>query len=259
MQDSLTPQLVDLSRDLGRPELDYAILGEGNTSARVDGDTFLVKASGTSLSSLTAEGLVRVRFDACRNMLGGPDLNDAEITAALEAARADLDATLRPSVETAMHAALLQLDGVAFVGHTHPTAINALTCSERFERLAERLFPDQVVVCGPSSVMVPYVDPGLPLARAVRDGAHAYIDRYGEFPRTIYLRNHGFIALGTTAKQVAQVTAMSVKAARILGGGLAAGGAVAMTDAQVARIAGRDDEHYRQRMLAAASAPERTV
>ena len=257
MPSDLTLQLVDLSRDLGHPGHDYAILGEGNTSARVDGDAFLVKASGTSLSSLTADGLVRVRFDACREMLEGPDLDDAEITAALEAARADPDATLRPSVETAMHAALLQLDGVAFVGHTHPTAINALTCSEHFERLAERLFPDHVVVCGPSSVMVPYVDPGLPLARAVRDGAASYIGRYGGFPQTIYLRNHGFIALGTTAKQVSQVTAMAVKAARILAGALAAGGAVAMTDAQVARIAGRDDEHYRQRMLAAAAAPER--
>jgi hypothetical protein len=55
--------LVELSHAIGNPELDAAILGEGNTSMRVDSDTFLVKASGCQLSSLGREELVHLRFE----------------------------------------------------------------------------------------------------------------------------------------------------------------------------------------------------
>ena len=39
-------ELIALSRHLGDPAMDYAILGEGNSSAGVDEDSFFVKASG---------------------------------------------------------------------------------------------------------------------------------------------------------------------------------------------------------------------
>ncbi len=250
MSELIQDELLGLSHDLGRPEHDYAILGEGNTSARFDSETFLVKASGVSLGNLNASGLVRVSCAACREMIDGPDLADDQIKQALLAARVDPQGDVRPSVETVMHAALLELPGVAFVGHTHPTDINAINCSRHFsDAWTGRLFPDQVVVCGPSAAVVPYVDPGLPLARAVRTAATDYANRFGRTPKTIYLQNHGFVALGTSAQEVAQVTAMAVKAARIFLGAAAVGGPVFMTDRDVDRIAGRDDEHYRQRVL----------
>ncbi|MEO1235236.1 MAG: class II aldolase/adducin family protein [Planctomycetota bacterium] len=242
--------LVDLSHRLGRPERACAILGEGNVSGRAGAETFWVKASGSCLDDLTADDLVEIDRSACDALLQASAPTDAEVIDALCAARVDAAATKRPSVETVLHAALLDLPGVAFVGHTHPVAVNAIACSQRFELLAGRLFPDQVVVCGVSSVLVPYVDPGPPLARAVRDGARAYLDRHGEPPKTVYLQNHGFIALGETAGEVDRVTAMAVKAAEILAGALAAGGPTWMTDAQVARIAGRDDEAYRRGVIA---------
>ena len=43
-------ELVEMSRYLGDPGKGYAILGEGNTSARIDGDSFYVKASGTTMT-----------------------------------------------------------------------------------------------------------------------------------------------------------------------------------------------------------------
>jgi rhamnose utilization protein RhaD (predicted bifunctional aldolase and dehydrogenase) len=43
-------ELVVLSLELGDPARDLAILAEGNTSARIDANSFWVKASGTSLS-----------------------------------------------------------------------------------------------------------------------------------------------------------------------------------------------------------------
>ncbi|MEM1444731.1 MAG: class II aldolase/adducin family protein [Planctomycetota bacterium] len=242
--------LLQLSHELGKPERHCAILGEGNTSAVADEESFWVKASGSELGTLRSDQLVRVGFAACEAMIDGPDLSDEATKEALLAAVVEGGQGVRPSVETVLHAGLLDLPGVLFVGHTHPTAINVLACSDRFgDALTKRLFPDQVVVCGESAVLVPYVDPGLPLAREVRDGCRAYLETYGESPKTVFMRNHGFIALGKSAKQVLQITQMAVKSAEILGGAFAVGEPTFMTDAQVARIAGRDDEHYRQRVL----------
>src|SRR5262249_10914122 len=49
--------LLQLSHDLGREDRPFAILGEGNTSARLNGGRFAVKASGCSLGTLTADNL----------------------------------------------------------------------------------------------------------------------------------------------------------------------------------------------------------
>jgi hypothetical protein len=49
---------------------------------------------------------------------------------------------------------------------------------------------------------------------------------------------------------VANITAMAVKAARILAGTYAMGGPRFMTPQAVARIHTRPDEHYRQKVIA---------
>ena len=68
--------LLDLSHFLGDEKRKLAILGEGNTSARVDNDTFLVKASGSCLETLGEDDLVACRFDALLPMLEENDLSD---------------------------------------------------------------------------------------------------------------------------------------------------------------------------------------
>jgi rhamnose utilization protein RhaD (predicted bifunctional aldolase and dehydrogenase) len=198
------------------------------------------------------EGFVQVRFDRVLAVLDGPDQSDAEVKEALAAAKVDPTAPGHPSVETFLHALCLQLPGVNFVGHTHPTAINAITCSTTFaSALAGRLFPDEIVVCGAAAALVPYVDPGLPLARAVRAAIAEHLAAHGERPKTIYMQNHGFIALAATTRQVENITAMAVKAARVLIGAYSLGGPNFMAPQHVARIHTRPDEHYRQRQLGA--------
>lgn len=252
MPDEILSQLVALSRGLGDPANDYVILAEGNTSARVDGDSFWVKASGREMHGIGPDGFVQVRFDRALAVLDGPDRLDAEVKEALMTAKVDPTAPGHPSVETFLHALCLQLPGVNFIGHTHPTAINAITCSTTFvSALAGRLFPDEIVVCGLAPALVPYVDPGLPLARAVRATLAEHLATHGERPKTIYMQNHGFIALGSTARQVENITAMAVKAARVLIGAYSLGGPNFMTPQNVARIHTRPDEHYRQRQLGA--------
>jgi rhamnose utilization protein RhaD (predicted bifunctional aldolase and dehydrogenase) len=250
MPDTALDPLVALSNRLGDPARDCVILGEGNTSARADAETFWVKASGAELRTAGREQFVRVRFAPVLELLEAGDLDDAAVKRGLVRARADADAAAHPSVETLLHAVCLQLEGVSVVAHTHPTAVVSATCSELFPRgLLAPLFPDQVVVCGKAPVVVPYVDPGIPLAREVHRRIREFVREHGETPRTLYLQNHGLVALGASTTQVEGITAMAVKAARVLIGTHALGGPHPMTDVAIARIHSRPDEHHRQRVL----------
>jgi rhamnose utilization protein RhaD (predicted bifunctional aldolase and dehydrogenase) len=242
--------MLDLSHQLGREDRRLAILGEGNTSARLSADTFVVKASGSNLGTLNEAGTAECRFDQLLPLLDRKAMTDAAIDEALFAARVD-PAARKPSVEAIFHAYLLTLPGVNFVGHTHPITVNQLLCSKHARTFAKRrLFPDEIVCCGVESVFVPYTDPGLKLAQAMRAAVIAYIKRLSRPPRVILLENHGFIALGATPEAVLAATLMGAKAAEIFVGAAAAGGTPRfLTSAQVVRIAGRPDEHYRQRAL----------
>jgi rhamnose utilization protein RhaD (predicted bifunctional aldolase and dehydrogenase) len=111
------------------------------------------------------------------------------------------------------------------------------------------MFPDEIVCCGPASAFVPYVDPGIPLARAVAAEVNRFIEEYDVPPKTILMQNHGLIALGRTSTEVEMITAMAVKAARVLLGTYALGGPRFLTPENVARIYTRPDEHYRERLL----------
>jgi rhamnose utilization protein RhaD (predicted bifunctional aldolase and dehydrogenase) len=198
--DHVLEQLITMSRRLGDPSFDYVILGEGNTSARIDADTFWVKASGAEMRTIEAPGFVQVRFDRVLSLLERDRVSDADVKTAIEAARVDARATARPSVETVLHALALRLEGVHFVGHTHPTAVNAILCSQKVEEaIAGRLFPDEIVYCGPAPVYIPYTDPGIPLAQVVRTAINRYLNEYQETPKVILMQNHGLIALGKTA------------------------------------------------------------
>ena len=243
-------QLVELSNNLGQPKHDYVILGEGNTSAKVDEQTFWVKASGTELRTITANGFVQVSFERALAMLNGPELSDQKVKEALTAAKAIPEVPGHPSVETLLHAQLLCLEDVNFVGHTHPTAINALTCSIAFPSIYQgRLFPDEIVLCGVAPLLVSYTDPGLTLARYIQSLTHDYLNQYGQSPRVIIMQNHGLIVLGRTAKEVEDVTAMAVKTARVLLGAYSVGGPRYLTPKDVDRIHTRLDEVYRRQQL----------
>ncbi len=250
MTNNTLQELVELSNRLGAPERDLAILGEGNTSTRADAETFWVKASGFELRTIDATGFVRVSFEKVLALLNRSNVSDEEVKASLTAAKVDPGVTAHPSVETLLHAICLRLEGVNFIGHTHPTAVNSLTCSASFETaFAGRLFPDEIVLCGVAPLLVPYTDPGVPLACTVKQLLDQYLDRYGETPRVILMQNHGMIALGRSASQVDQISMMMNKTARILLGTFAAGGPHFMSESQVARIHARPDELYRRQKL----------
>ena len=244
-----TRKLLDLSHQLGREDRRLAILGEGNTSARLSADTFVVKASGSNLGALTEAGTAVCRFDALLPLLDRKGMADTAIDEALFAARVDPNSR-KPSVEAMFHAWLLTLPGVNFVGHTHALEVNQILCTKHAKAFAtKRGCPDEIVCCGAEFVLVPYIDPGLKLAQGIRAAVKAYIKRVALPPRIILLENHGVIALGATPEAVLAATLMVAKAAEIFTGAVTLGGARFLTSAQAARIAGRPDEHYRQKAL----------
>ena len=264
-QESIRCDLVELARQLGEPALELAILGEGNVSARAandTGDTFWVKASGSSLRTLQETDLSWVRLGAVLELLEHDSLSEAEVETALVSAlvsgQADAPQTdanqKKPSVETFLHALCLSSragrGGASWVGHTHAVAVNRILCSvagaEPFRR---HIFPDAVVVCGPAPAVVPYVDPGFALAKAVQAELEQFADIYGGPPKLLLLENHGLVALGQSAREVLNITLMADKWARTLLGTYALGGPRFLPDSEVARIDGRLDEHYRRARL----------
>ena len=248
MAAELTQKLIGLCHDLGREERGMAILGEGNASTRVDEETFLVKASGHCLGTLGEPGLTLCRFKTLLPLLEGT-WADEDVERLLLESRVDQGAA-KPSVEGLFHAHLLSLPGVSFVGHVHAIAVNQILCSPRAEEYAtKRTFPDEIVCCGTESVLVPYTDPGVHLARAIASGVKEYMERHGEAPRIILLRNHGIIGLGGSPAGVIASLMMAEKAAKIFVGAAALGGPVFLTPENVARISGRSDEHYRRKVL----------
>ncbi len=244
--------LVSMTRALGQPELDYVIIGEGNTSQRIDSETFWVKASGRQMQTIDRSGFVAMRFKPLLDLLDNPPNSAAQVQQVMMDARTEASASNRPSVEATFHAVLLADCGARVIAHTHPVAVNQVMCSSRAEQFAHhRLFPDDVVLCGPESVFVPYTDPGLPLAIAIRERVRAFTERYGEPPKTILMANHGLIALAQTHEEALNITAMAVKAAAIFMGACAIGEPVFMAEADVLHIHRRPDEIYRRGLFAA--------
>jgi rhamnose utilization protein RhaD (predicted bifunctional aldolase and dehydrogenase) len=241
--------LLKLSQDLGAPERRLAILGEGNTSVRLSATEFAVKASGCNLATLTTQDVATCDSRKILPLLDEKQASDEVIDQTLFDARLN-GKSKKPSVESIFHAWLLTLEGVEFVGHTHPVSVNQILCSPRARDFAEhRIFPDEVVCCGPQSVFVPYFDPGLALAREIRERTQSFIKKFKTNPRVILLQNHGLIALGASPNAVLAATLMATKAAEIFVGSAAIGGPNFMTEAQVARIASRADEAHRQKEL----------
>ena len=241
--------LLTLSHEIGREDRGLAILGEGNTSVRLSDDTFGVKASGTCLGTLKTEDVVECRLSSLLPLLDKESLTDQQVDDALMASRVDSKAK-KPSVEAVFHASLLSLPGIKFVGHGHATTVNQILCSPRAREFAEhRMFPDEIVCCSVASVFVPYTDPGLKLAQVVRQQTDAFIKKYQRQPRIILMQNHGVIALGGSWQAVLSALLMAEKAAKVFVGAAVLGGPVFFTEENVARIAGRPDEAYRQRAL----------
>lgn len=248
--------LAGLCRLLGDPVRDFVSLAEGNAAARHTDRCMLVTASGSALRDVTEEEIVEVSvapvLDFVRSEPTGT--SSQTVRGMLQAASVPRgDAPLRPpSIETLMHAVVMDRTGATYLGHTHPTVLLGLLCSPAAPDLfREMLFPDEVVVCGTGYAFVPYASPGLALAHEVDRVLGEYAERMGCAPRAVLLQNHGMIALGSTASQVMAVTVLTVKSARVRLAALAAGAPRGLSPEEVRSLVDRPDEKFRLARLVA--------
>lgn len=191
----LTQELIEVANHYGR-DPEYSRAGGGNASVKLDGVLY-IKPSGVPLATLAADDLVPLRIDVLLDALRSdePVAGDPVRAAALRAQIRDVKGR-RPSVEILFHALIPD----ALVLHSHPLVANALTCNADAEGLAARLLGDDAVV-------VPYIDPGVPLARGVEAARTAYTERTGRpAPGITLLRNHGIIVSGDSAAEITERT-----------------------------------------------------
>lgn len=242
--------VYEFARWLGDERRDLAILGEGNVSIRTGPERMRVKASGASLAETDERTMVEIWMPPVIGLLDEAGVTDSDVEDALLSSRVDSKAPA-PSVETLLHAVALTAGGASVVAHSHPQSVNAILCSDRAAALVEgALFPDQIVVLGRRQILLPYLDPGLELARAAKRELEQFrLDSGGDRARAIYLTNHGFVALGASVSEARRITQMADKSARILHGALAVGRAVSLSESDSDRIHTRPDEQLRRRVL----------
>jgi rhamnose utilization protein RhaD (predicted bifunctional aldolase and dehydrogenase) len=242
-------KLVTLSREFGREDRGWAILGEGNTSTRVSDDRFYVKASGSRLGEAKPEDFTEVDLHRALEYVAKPSLTDEEVQTALDAIKIDANAK-RPSVETFVHAVCLQESDCNWVGHGHPESVLSILCSQAGAKpYGEHIFPDAIVVCGRSFAVVPYIDPGFKLAHAVRDALLTFKQAHGKTPKVIFLENHGPFILGQSDLDVLNTMKMLDKWSKIIIANQLFGGSKNLSSEESDRIEGRLDEAYRRKRL----------
>ena len=177
--------LISVSQFYGR-DTRFVIAGGGNTSYK-NNEKIWVKASGSSLATITEDGfavLDRSLLNPMSDKQYSSDEAEREDQVKNDLAAATLTKGCRPSVETSMHNVI----DYAFVVHLHPTIVNGLMCAQNAEKNLVRLF-------GEKALYVEYTDPGYVLFKKVDEKIKEYRSKFKEEPKVIWLQNHGiFVA-----------------------------------------------------------------
>lgn len=180
--------IIEISKKFGE-DTDMVQGGGGNTSVKIENGKMYVKASGTTLRLTNSATFIPVDVNEVLDIL-----NDKDI-AILESGKSDMiiseklksivknNSNKRPSIETFLHALLGK-----YVVHVHPVYVNALTCLEGGEALADKIFKGKI-----KYLWIGYDSPGYPLGVLLRNGLKKYVTCNSTVPEVIFLQNHGII------------------------------------------------------------------
>ncbi|MCX8033204.1 MAG: bifunctional aldolase/short-chain dehydrogenase [Thermoleophilia bacterium] len=179
------------SRLLGL-EKDLVLHGGGNTSVKATwrnilGDeipALFVKASGADLATIEPEGHCGLDLAYLKRLRQIAELSDEEMLEELRTHRL-WSSGPDPSIEALVHAFLPH----KFVDHTHADAVLALTNRVGGEQLVRQVFGDEVII-------LPYITPGLKLAKACAEALESFPTARG-----MVWMHHGIVTWGATARE----------------------------------------------------------
>lgn len=190
---------VDACREIGSSH-DLVQGGGGNISLKT-GRGMLVKASGIRLCEVSASGgFVSTDFESIRNFIAAAAANrkirkEKNYMDVLK--NGMMNGAAQPSMETGFHSVL----GSAVV-HTHPVAVNSLTCAAHGRKLCEEAFGKD------SFEWVEYATPGVELSVAILRASEKSPGN-----SVILLENHGLIvhgeSLGWCVKKTTEIEALA--------------------------------------------------
>lgn len=195
-------ELIEISRYYGQQK-QFVIAGGGNTSFK-NGERIWVKASGSSLATITEDGFAmldrtKLQGISVKTYSSDPFVRESQVKDDLT--EANLTKDRRPSVETSLH----DLLNSRFVVHLHPTLVNGLMCGNKAREITQQLFGDK-------ALFIPYIDPGYILFKEVERLVQQYRKEKGCEPEIIMLQNHGiFVGAETTEKIKEIYTSVLVK------------------------------------------------
>lgn len=247
--ESVSDELIALTRRLGEPARDLVILAEGNTSELINDTTISVKASGSSMAEATRDDFVTIDLEPLLQILQDPNAGQDALTAALTATKAD-GGTVRASIETLVHVAVRAFAPAKFVVHTHPTDVVSLLASAEAETsFADPVYSEEFMILG-HSLYVPYAEPGIVLGRVFLDYLGKYVEEFSETPSLVLLGNHGIVVISDSAAGAEAISLMAVKSARVRLGARLAGGVAPLSAETTAHYFDRPDFRERRASLA---------
>ena len=228
----MSSDLIDLAHRIGNHPARLAIWNEGAVAAQLPGGRFVVSAAGANLARLDARGLVELDLARVQNFLSFEDVKPEDFAIALSDPESP-----QTTADVFTFADLFAFEGVRFAAHTQPIPVNQVICSPRARQFADRRnLPHEILACGQASVLVPFMPPGLPLAKEIKRKIALWRDRFKIVPKLILIQNHGMITLGETVDEVLMLTEMTVKFAEIFLGAAMMGGPEFMKPNHVTQI-----------------------
>jgi len=198
-------EFVRISQAVGN-RIDLVQGGGGNTSAKLDDEKMAIKASGFRISQITSDsGYVVVNYKNIGDFYRGIDLSEdpnpeAESTKITNdnildfgiGKESDSAKKLRPSVEVGFHSLLKK-----YVVHTHTVYTNILGCSVKGFDAVDKIFKQDSF----GYIWVPYINPGFSLTVKIRDLIHDYMDNMGNFPKALFMENHGLVVTSDNSQE----------------------------------------------------------
>ncbi|WP_394903264.1 class II aldolase/adducin family protein [Clostridium butyricum] len=186
-------EFIKISKYSGMRE-DLVQAGGGNTSAKLDENKMLIKASGFQLADITLEsGYSEINYKQIVDFFNNTPIDEISNDYENQLLNDSLISGTRPSIETFLHSIT-----DTFTLHTHPMLVNVLACRENGMDVLKELFPD--------ALFVDYDTPGIKLAK---EYFKTYKENTKEFIKlfnVIFLKNHGLIISAKSAEEVINKT-----------------------------------------------------